>query len=411
MRQIVVVSADEAFGHEIAVALGSLGDGVVANSGIDEAARRVDEGSIDAILLLEDDFATAEIAALAMRVDATRKHGARIHFVSLCDSPDAMPPAGATLRRLPMRCGLPLLATALGHGEQPGTHALDDLVLGGEAAHTTRRADALARSDAATLIVGEPGTGRTTLARRLHARSGRDGALIEIDCESACARRFPDLPFRGCSASDSLLLEHVDALAPELQAALLERLEAFDGVEAPRLIATSARALVSAVRRVDTPFLPALAYRLEAVPLTLPPLRERAADLEALAMRFLETAARQAGLPSPTLDRDGLAELAQHAFPGNLTELQSLMQRAATLFAGERVPIAGLIAGRTSATRAARFVAPSLNLREIERIAIEHALIEERGNRSRAAAQLGISARTLRNKIRDYGFQETGRTI
>ena len=122
-----------------------------------------------------------------------------------------------------------------------------------------------------------------------------------------------------------------------------------------------------------------------------------------LARPFLERFARGAGGP-PRLDADALEALARLPFRGNVRELENLMRRAAVLFPGRGVEVRRLLEPGAAGPPAPPEDLRSLNLRDLERAAIERSLVATRGNRTRASRALGISVRTLRNKIRLYGL-------
>ncbi|MDJ0869724.1 MAG: helix-turn-helix domain-containing protein, partial [Myxococcota bacterium] len=131
-----------------------------------------------------------------------------------------------------------------------------------------------------------------------------------------------------------------------------------------------------------------------------PPLRERPRDIEWLAQLLLERAARARGAPTPRLSRGALDVLVHHAFPGNVRELENLTERAVLLFAGREVDVERLLdRGQPAAP-----LSETLNLRDLERQAVVRSLALHHGNRTRASQALGISVRTLRNKIRSYGL-------
>lgn len=281
-----------------------------------------------------------------------------------------------------------------------------------------READALARTDATLELIGEPGSGRRRLARFVHSVSGRRAApFLVVDCESlggalaarelfgdeggARARRGGSL--EGSAGGTLVLVEPglLDAKAQaRLLAALLAGTSADASVSERRLLLVTREAL-----RDDERLSRDLRLRLDVLALTVPPLRERPADIELLARVFLERHAHAAGLETPQLGSEALAALCARRWPGNVRELESLMHRAALLFAGREVDVDALLRGRLAA---AATRSESLDLRALERRAVERSLDLHRGNRTHAARALGISVRTLRNKIREYALAGPG---
>lgn len=292
-----------------------------------------------------------------------------------------------------------------------------------------RQSEAVAVSDATVLILGEGGTGKKALAERIHASSPRRCApLVAIDCasirddaaESQFFGREPDPmnpnvdPREGslCEANGgTLLLEEVSEASPAVQALLLRLLEERESspvgasTERPincRILATSKVDLRDEVARGS--FREDLFYRLDVVVLALPPLRERQRDIRLLADAFLERYSREASCTSPRISEEDYAVLLAHPYRGNVRELDNLMQRAVIMFPDREVDLERLLVapGNFGPARAAE--KQSLNLRELERAAVERSLFEANGNRTHASALLGINVRTLRNKIRAYGL-------
>jgi transcriptional regulator with PAS, ATPase and Fis domain len=161
-----------------------------------------------------------------------------------------------------------------------------------------------------------------------------------------------------------------------------------------RVLAATNRNLQSLVR--ENKFREDLFYRLNAFPLELPPLRERPADILPLARLFLKRAAGEMSKPVPRLSQAAADRLLGYNWPGNIRELGNMMERAVIL-AGDVVEPVHLPVLSEAAGRPVRF-------RDIERKAIEDALAMNRGNRTKAAEQLGISVRTLQYRLKEYGL-------
>jgi DNA-binding NtrC family response regulator len=291
------------------------------------------------------------------------------------------------------------------------------------------RARRVASSEADVLIQAESGTGKELLARMIHRRSPRrERPLVGINCAA-----FPENlleselfgyskgAFTGATVAKpgkfevadggTLLLDEVGemplALQPKLLRALQEReIDRLGGTHPVKLnirvIATTNRPLEEMVTKGE--FRADLYYRLNVIPLSLPALRERPEDVVELAQHF----ARQYSAPglAPSLSPEFLARLAQHSWPGNVRELANLMRRAVALsphHVGLEVFEPSELAA-TAASATSDQLRPGRSLESVERRLLEMTLAATSGNRSRAAEMLGVSLRTVRNKIRDYGL-------
>ena len=289
--------------------------------------------------------------------------------------------------------------------------------------------DRVADSDATVSLFGESGTGKDLLARWIHQASPRrHGRFVVVNC----AGLAPDLAeselfghargaFTGAHEAragrleeangGTLVLDEVGDLAPVLQPKLLRALQEREvqplGARTPRpldirVLVTTQRDLA---REVESGrFRADLYYRLDVVSLRVPPLRERPGDLELLARAFLERFADANGSRPAELGDDVLAQLAECPFRGNVRELENLMRRAALLFPGAPIEWERLRAPAPAAKESPAADLRSVNLRDLERQAVIRSLEMTHGNRTLASKALGISVRTLRNKIRLYGL-------
>lgn len=282
---------------------------------------------------------------------------------------------------------------------------------------TLEIAGAAARSDATLLVEGESGTGKELLARWIHTRSLRgsgpcviahcgdvraDGRDLVGEERDALARR---------AEHGTLLLDEPGDLSRTAQRRVLEWLDggaaAGENTSAmrARVVATTQRALADLVAdgRLDA----GLALRLEVLRLRIAPLRERPGDVVLLARHFSAEIARKNGSRPPRLDEATLAALARRPWRGNVRELQNVLRRAAVLCPDRPFDLEACLPARgAAATREAQSASGDevLDLRELERRAILRSLERSRGNRTEASRVLGISVRTLRNKIREYGL-------
>ena len=310
-----------------------------------------------------------------------------------------------------------------------------------------RLADQVAASDASILITGESGVGKEVMARYVHKASRRsDRPFISVNCAAipenlleselfghekgaftgALARRIGK--FEEADGG-TLLLDEISEMDQRLQAKLLRALQEREidrvGGSKPvrvdiRILATSNRDLAQAVR--DGSFREDLFYRLNVVNLRLPPLRERPADILALAEHFSRKYATANGLPERPLSAEARRRLVSHRWPGNVRELENAMHRAVLLSPGAEIdevairlpdgqPLAS-DAGSVAAPRAMQAASLAADggghdfvgrtVAQVEQQLIIETLSHCLGNRTHAANILGISIRTLRNKLKEY---------
>jgi len=291
-----------------------------------------------------------------------------------------------------------------------------------------------APSDVSVLVVGESGTGKELIARELHRLSGRNSeALVALNC-AAVAESLAESELFGhekgaftgaanrkiglieLSDGGTLFLDEIGDLAMSLQAKLLRALEArvFRRVGGVKELPANFR-LVSATNRPlqklvdDETFRNDLFYRINAVVLELPPLRDRKGDILLLARHVLSEA-RPADAAAWTIAPDAVQLLENYPWPGNVRELRNVIERAALFARGTTIRAADLgsslsgpaAAGLDSASPSGL---PSLKLDELERMAIEQALDQAGWHQGQAADALGVSDRTLHRKIRTLGLQ------
>ena len=292
-----------------------------------------------------------------------------------------------------------------------------------------RQAEDAARTPATVLIVGESGTGKDRLSRLIHQRGVRsDGPYVVVNCaglpnqlaeselfghrKGAFTGAFENRKGQVLSASGgTLVLDEISEASLELQPKLLRLLQEREvqplgasGILSVdlRVIATSQRDLHSEV--LAGRFREDLYYRLDVIVLQIPPLRERKEDIPLLASKMLEQHVAQLQSEMPRLSSSTLEKMRNYPFRGNVRELENLMHRAVLLFSGKEINWDELIGvGKTkSQAVAVSHPSDSFNLRDLERTTIIRSLERFAGNRREAAGALGISERTLRNKIRLY---------
>lgn len=295
-------------------------------------------------------------------------------------------------------------------------------------------AEAVANSRATVLLQGESGTGKELLARFIHSKSNRSmKRFVAINCAALPEGLleselfgFEKGAFTGAHQAkpgkfelaheSTLLLDEISEMPLLLQAKLLRVIQEGEierlGARGPtrvnvRLIATTNRDLGEMVRRGE--FREDLFYRLNVVGLRIPPLRQRPRDIEGLARFFMEVSNHLNGRGVKSMSPEAMAKLLNWRWPGNVRELENVIERA-VLFTQSAVLTEDLIEisgyGEEPAahgTGAAIGIAPGTTVHAMERMLILKTLEYTQHNRTRAAQLLGISIRTLRNKLHEYG--------
>src|SRR6187200_2526412 len=310
-------------------------------------------------------------------------------------------------------------------------------------AQVMKLAQQIATSDASVLITGESGTGKEVLARYVHTRSNRaKRPFICVNCAAipehllaselfghekgsftgAVARRIGKFEE---ATGGTLLLDEISEMDVRLQSKLLraiqERVIDRVGGTKPvpvdiRIIATSNRNLADAAR--EGTFREDLLFRLNVVNLKIPPLRERPADVIELAGYFIKKYSEANGLPVRPLSAEAKRVLSANRWQGNVRELENTMHRSVLMAQGDeigaeailtpdgdRLDLARTVPAVAHATFAAEQVTRALvgrTVADVERDLILETLKHCLGNRTHAANILGISIRTLRNKLNEY---------
>jgi DNA-binding NtrC family response regulator len=292
------------------------------------------------------------------------------------------------------------------------------------------RARQVADTDADILLEAESGTGKELLARLVHRSSPRrQRPFVAVNCAG-----FPDTlleselfghvrgAFTGALTSKAgkfelahtgtLLLDEIGEMPLSLQPKLLRVLQEREidrlGDTKPlpvdvRVIATTNRPLAAMVSEGE--FRADLFFRLNVIPLSLPPLRERREDIPDLINHFIGKYASASRSKASRFSPELLERLKTYDWPGNVRELENFVRRALVLASGlevglELLPGAELQSDKSASTG----ISPGVTLRELERSLLEKTLDATGGNRTRAADMLGVSLRTVRNKIREFGL-------
>jgi DNA-binding NtrC family response regulator len=288
-----------------------------------------------------------------------------------------------------------------------------------------------AATDANVLVTGETGAGKDAVARALHILSGR-GALpfITIDCPGIPPSLLESELFgheRGAftdaatshagrfetAGGGTVYIDRVHELPLDLQPKLLRIVELKQverlGSVAPlpvmaRIVASADDRIEQAVR--DGTFRADLYHRLRVLPLRVPPLRERRADLLPLARKLLGRAAARTGRRAPVLAPDAIARIASHSWPGNVRELGHMLERALLSSSSSTLAAADLLIDEVqSPDPLGSLAADRPTIEELERRYIARVLGDMRGSQTKAAAILGISRKALWEKRRRYGME------
>ena len=291
----------------------------------------------------------------------------------------------------------------------------------------------VADSDVTVLLTGESGTGKELISRAIHHKSPRaDGPFITMNCGALPDNLFESElfgyekgAFTGAMATKmgrfeladggTLLLDEVGELSLKSQVDFLRVLETKEfrrlgGTKLlkvdTRIIAATNRNLEEAVKQGD--FREDLYYRLNVVPIRLPPLRDRADDIPLLVDRFLAECSAQHHREPKDVSREAMRLLRLYGWPGNIRQLRNLMERLVvtvkdSMIQPEHLP-EEIQAGKEDAHTMVVTLGTSLD--QLEREVIQRTLTEITNHREKAAKLLGISLRTLQYKIKEYGIRD-----
>ncbi len=290
-------------------------------------------------------------------------------------------------------------------------------------------AERLARSKASILIEGESGTGKELIARHIHSASPRRGKpFVGVNCTALSETLVESELFgheRGAftgaeekragrferAQGGTLLLDEISDMPLKMQAKLLrvleeeefERVGGTEVVEADvRILATTNRALEEEIERDG--FRRDLYYRLTAATLHLPPLRARREEIAPLAEHFFTRFRADAAVPLQGFSGRALALLQDYRWPGNIRQLRNVIQRACLVTRGPEIKPEDLALGESSTPPVLPL--PAQTLDQMERQMIWQALRDLNGNKTAAARRLGITLRTLHNKLTRYRREE-----
>ena len=287
--------------------------------------------------------------------------------------------------------------------------------------HLREQIERLARSLAPVLIVGEVGVGKQVVAKLIHQQSPRNKApFLEVQCDAIEADQLDRVFFSKTGAfmmaqGGTLFINHVDALPLTFQIKLhktiqdrsLRAIGAFADVPIDvRIISATRKDLSQEVAAKR--FRHDLLYRINVIELQVPPLRQRHEDILPLANAFLaELAVHSSSQDQMRLSEAAKALLLQHPFPGNVRELQNILERATVLASGPVIDAENLQFNRPESSDGGADMPKALPeaLEQLERAQIQAALEACRFNKTKAAAKLGITFRALRYKMEKLGME------
>lgn len=289
----------------------------------------------------------------------------------------------------------------------------------------------VAPSKSSVLLHGESGTGKELFARFIHDNSDRHNRpFVAVNCAAlpealleselfghekgaftgAVGKRIGKFEMAD---KGTILLDEITEMSPPLQAKLLRVLQEHEidrvGGSDPvsldiRVIATTNRDIEDVVEKGD--FREDLYFRLNVIPIFLPPLRERGSDIEVLARFFMMRFNAVMGKAVTSFSDSAKNELLAHPFRGNIRELENVMERAVLLCRGDTIEVEDLmlrsVKKQTGSATDNPVIAPGRTVAQMEEELIKSTLDSLGWNRTQAADQLGISIRTLRNKLNEY---------
>jgi two-component system NtrC family response regulator len=308
------------------------------------------------------------------------------------------------------------------------------ITAGGTMAEVLSMVRRVSSSSASVLILGETGTGKELVARSIHAASPRHtGPFVAVNASALSATLLESELFgheKGAftgadrartgrfetASGGTLFLDEVGDLPVDVQVKLLrvlqdrtlERVGSNRPVEIDvRLIAATHRDLMEEIG--SGRFREDLYYRLAVVSIDIPPLRRRRADVPLLVQHFIDEYAESTPDGPRAVSREAMDLLVRYDYPGNVRELENIVQRSMVLARGEQIttddlppPVLGAAAEATASADSDLDASLPARVAALERAAIDEALAAENGNQSRAARRLGISERALRYKLAKF---------
>ena len=290
----------------------------------------------------------------------------------------------------------------------------------------------IAQSKASVLIQGESGTGKELIARAIHFHSPRCGnPFIRVNCAALAETLLESELFgheRGAytgaiskhtgrfelANEGTLLLDEISEISPNIQAKLLrvleeEEIERVGGEKTikidVRIVATTNRNLMNEIQKGT--FREDLFYRLNVVPIYLPPLRERREDIPLLVDYYLRKYSLENNAVAKSIDKEAMDYLCQYNWPGNIRELKNIIQRAVVMGSHEALQLEqfNCLFTHQDVERSGNTLTAGKAIEDVERDLIYSTLEKTGGNKTKAAELLKITTRTLRNKLHKYNAE------
>ncbi len=280
----------------------------------------------------------------------------------------------------------------------------------------------VAETDATVLLYGETGTGKSLIAKIIHRLSGRSGPFVDINCAAIPENLleselfgYEKGAFTGAVSQKkgrfelahdgTVFLDEISEMSPALQAKMLRVLQerTFERLGSLNILKTNARIITATNRDLQglvraKKFREDLYYRVSVFPVTIPPLRERKENIGGIAEYLVDVMSARFGRGEKSLSEIDVGKLKEYPWPGNIRELENVLERSMILSKGSQLTLPDLIMPEDMGSQ------HEVGLRSIEMVAIENALGKADGSRKKAADMLGISLRSLQYKIKEYGI-------
>ena len=290
----------------------------------------------------------------------------------------------------------------------------------------------IASSDSSVLIYGESGTGKELVARAIHYQSERNKMpFVKVNCGTLPKDLVESELFGHEKGSftgaiserkgkfeladgGTIFLDEIGDVPLEIQVKMLRVLQErqFDRVGGEKTLDVNVRVIAATNRPLremvnDGAFREDLFYRLEVIPLSIPPLRERVDDIPLLVKHFLEKKCSEMNLPLKEFTKKALDSLREYSWPGNVRELENVVERSLVMADTEEIDQNELDIENREETPWSHFDGESLKMRmeKIERELIENAMADCEGNKKNAAKQLGVKTTALYYKLEKYGLE------
>lgn len=290
---------------------------------------------------------------------------------------------------------------------------------------TLKEINDVAPTDATIILYGETGTGKSLIARIIHNISGRKGLFVDINCAAipenlleselfgyekgaftgALSQKKGRLELAG---DGTIFLDEVSEMSIALQAKFLKVLQdkTFERLGSLNTIKTNARIIAATNKDLkslveEKKFREDLYYRLNVFPIYIPPLRDRKKHIPDIANYLVKAISARIGKDAKIIPGDEIEKLINYSWPGNIRELENVIERSIIVSRGRYLALPALEPSRAEVVATQKLEG---DLKTIEKTAIKEALSKTGGNRKKTAEILGISIRSLQYKIKEYGL-------